>query len=259
VRSILSLEPPSDANPACISTAMASTTCLNLPTLVSHPSSSSLTTFATFFHFLRLFTLRPTTTAATAHVATATVTATPTTTLPISPDQPNYILPHSPPIAHHHPQTPPFQHARNETPTNRRPQTRLLPGEALPVAGDWDAVVLRRNAPEKESERVRERRRLGTQWFGIRMCWNGRRTDMETFISSTKWQICPPTSFDISDLSRYLFAIFLPFMTDFEVNDNFDFCYSFSLFLFLRFFHPIQINTLYFSFYSSFLIYYTLN
>lgn len=121
VRSILSLEPPSDANPACISTAMASTTCLNLPTLVSHPSSSSLTTFATFFHFLLLFTLRPTTTAATAHVATATVTATPTTTLPISPDQPNYILPHSLPIAHHHHQTPPFQHARNQTLTNHRP------------------------------------------------------------------------------------------------------------------------------------------
>lgn len=81
----MSLEPPSDAKPACISTAIASTTCLNLPTLVSQPSSSSFNTFATFRHFLLLFTLLPTTTAATAHATTATVAATPTTTLPISP------------------------------------------------------------------------------------------------------------------------------------------------------------------------------
>lgn len=92
VRSILSLEPPSDANPACISTAMASTTCLSLPTVVSHPSSSSLKTPTTFLHFFLLLTLRPTTTAATAHAATATVTATPSTTLPISPDQSNTFI-----------------------------------------------------------------------------------------------------------------------------------------------------------------------
>lgn len=117
VRSILSLEPPSEAKPACISTAIASTTCLNLPTLVSQPSSNSFNTFATFFHFLLLFTLLATITAATAHAATATVAVTPTTTLPIFTDRSNYIrttpFSHSPKISHRK-KTSPFYHARNK-------------------------------------------------------------------------------------------------------------------------------------------------
>ena len=123
VRSILSLEPPSEAKPACISTAMASTTCLSLPTGVSQASSSSLNTFTTFLHFLLLLTLRLTTTAATAHAATATLTATPTATLPMSSPPPTrstkpkkilhrtLSLHHSPPIIAHHDKTSPFQHA----------------------------------------------------------------------------------------------------------------------------------------------------
>ena len=84
VRSILSLEPPSEAKPACISTAMASTTCFSLPTEVSQSSSSSFKTLTTLLHFPLFCTLRPTTPAATIHATTATLTATPTTTLPMS-------------------------------------------------------------------------------------------------------------------------------------------------------------------------------
>lgn len=58
---------------------------------------------------------------------------------------------------------------------------------------------------------------------------------MENFYKVCAKTDLPLDNSDISDLSRYLSAIFLPFMTDFEVNDNFDSCSSFSFLLFLRF------------------------
>lgn len=85
VRSILSLLPPSEANPACISTAMASTTCLNLSTDVEHTCSNSSNTRTTFLHFRLPLTLFPTITAAIPLVATATPTASPTANFPILP------------------------------------------------------------------------------------------------------------------------------------------------------------------------------
>ena len=119
VSNILSLEPPSEASPACISTAIASTTCLSLATVVSQPCSSSANTPTTLLHFLLLFTLFPTTTAATAHAATATVTANPTTTLlpiSLSPSSDHSRHPNTTP-SYPPSKTTPFQHALSLTET----------------------------------------------------------------------------------------------------------------------------------------------
>ncbi|RRT82577.1 hypothetical protein B296_00010016 [Ensete ventricosum] len=85
VSNILSLLPPSDARPACISTAMASTTWRSLPTGVSHASSNSLTSVTACPQRHRLPTLWLTSAAAIAHVTTAHPTANPRPTFPINP------------------------------------------------------------------------------------------------------------------------------------------------------------------------------
>lgn len=83
VSNILSLLPPSEARPACISTAMASTTCRNRPTGVAHPCSSSSNTSNTFRHLIHHPTRLPTMTAATKQATEAQPAANPTANLPI--------------------------------------------------------------------------------------------------------------------------------------------------------------------------------
>lgn len=84
VSNIRSLLPPSEARPACISTAMASTTWRSLPTEVAHASSNSLTSATARPQRRLLLTLWATITAAIAHVATAQAAASPSPAPPIS-------------------------------------------------------------------------------------------------------------------------------------------------------------------------------
>ena len=83
VSSILSLLPPSEARPACISTTMASTTCRRRAGGVAQPSSNSLSSATARRQRARADALRATSTAAIAHVAAAQPAATPSPTLPI--------------------------------------------------------------------------------------------------------------------------------------------------------------------------------
>ena len=83
VMSILSLLPPSDASPACISTVIASATCLSFPVGVAQFSSSSFTIVIALPRRRHFLTHHPTTTAATATAVAAPITAATTTTRPI--------------------------------------------------------------------------------------------------------------------------------------------------------------------------------
>lgn len=84
--SILSLLPPSEARPACISTIMASATCLSLPMGVAHFSSNSLTIAIAVAHLAESRMRRRTTNAAAAQTVAAQMTAAPTATFPIATD-----------------------------------------------------------------------------------------------------------------------------------------------------------------------------
>lgn len=81
--SILSLLPPSEARPACISTAMASATCLSFPIGVPHFSSNSFRMAIARAHLPEFFTRWRTTSAAAAQTAPAHTAAVPTATFPI--------------------------------------------------------------------------------------------------------------------------------------------------------------------------------
>lgn len=81
---ILSLLPPSDARPACISTSMASATCLSFTIGVPHLSSNSFSIAMARLHFRELIMRWRTTSAAVAQTAAAQTTAAPTATFPIT-------------------------------------------------------------------------------------------------------------------------------------------------------------------------------
>jgi hypothetical protein len=83
VSSILSLLPPSEARPACISTTMASTTWRRRGGGVAQPSSNSLSSATARRQRARADALRATSAAAIAHVAAAQPAATPRPTRPI--------------------------------------------------------------------------------------------------------------------------------------------------------------------------------
>lgn len=93
VRSILSLEPPSDARPACISTAIASTSFRSRPMGVAQPSSRSSRTLIALLHRHRRLTLLPTITDAATHAVTANAAAAASNTFPISPPKPFIFIP----------------------------------------------------------------------------------------------------------------------------------------------------------------------
>jgi hypothetical protein len=80
----LSLLPPSDARPACISTVIASATCLNFPIGVPQFSSNSLSIAIALAHLPEHLILCLTTNAAAAHTVAAQTTASPTATFPIT-------------------------------------------------------------------------------------------------------------------------------------------------------------------------------
>lgn len=83
VINILSLLPPSEARPACISTSMASATSLSFAIGVPHCFSNSLTMATARPHFPELLMWWRTTSAAAAQAAAAQTTATPAASLPI--------------------------------------------------------------------------------------------------------------------------------------------------------------------------------
>jgi len=193
VRSIFSFEPPSEANPACISTAIASTTCRSLSTELSHPSSTSLNTLTTRFHFPLLLILPPTTTAATAHATVANPTATPNTTLPIPPDQikPNYI--------------PPNAAVSTRTSSacprpNRRKPTQAPQLIAL-RSGDRTPATVTGKVGNEWVEKEREKRDAAASQHYLSN-WNEH-------MWRVKWQICPLylLKFRISPYKRFFPAL----------------------------------------------------
>ncbi len=80
VGNIFNLLPPSDTRPACISTAMASTTCRNRGNGVEHASWNSCSTLRAWRRCDCTRIREDTTTAAAAHAAAAHTMATPATT-----------------------------------------------------------------------------------------------------------------------------------------------------------------------------------
>lgn len=81
---MLSLLPPSDARPACISTSMASATCLSFASGVPLFSSNSFNIAMARLHLRELIMRWRTTSAAAAQTAAAQTTAAPTATLPMT-------------------------------------------------------------------------------------------------------------------------------------------------------------------------------
>lgn len=138
VSSILSLLPPSDARPACISTTMASTTWRSLAGGVAHPPRTPAAAPARR-HRARADALRATSAAAIAQVTAAHPTATPSPTLPIS----SSTLPSPPPPSRargrsRHPRPPAA--APSQTHPRIPPRTRRRAREVLGGMAEWDGT-----------------------------------------------------------------------------------------------------------------------